>query len=134
MPSSHHDLVRSQTVRSQTVRAAPVHSEPVQSEPVQSDLAQSDLAQSDLAQSEAPSIAPDRGGDVVEYIVRPDNDSWRIEHAGGSYGPYKSRREATFFAIDAARKLVAAGKNTRVKAIDQAGHLLTTWQHPAPGR
>ena len=50
-----------------------------------------------------------------------------IEHAGGNYGPYKDRREATFFAVDAARKLSATGKPTRVKAIDHAGHLLSTW-------
>ncbi|MCL2430725.1 MAG: hypothetical protein FWD12_15995 [Alphaproteobacteria bacterium] len=106
MPSSHHDSAHPETVHPATGPVRP----------------------------EAPSLAPDPSGDVVEYVVRPENDSWRIEHAGGSYGPYSSRREATFFAIDAARKLAAAGKNTRVKAIDQAGHLLTTWQHPAPGR
>lgn len=77
----------------------------------------------------APLSEPDR----VEYVVRPSHDArsddWLIEHAGDSYGPYKNRREATFFAIDAARKLGAAGKNTRVRTIDQAGHLLTTWNY-----
>jgi len=89
---------------------------------------------------EAPSITPDPGDGVVEYVVRPDGDafrrdSWRIEHAGESYGPYKSCREATFFAIDAARKLGArTGKHTRVRAVDEAGHLLTTWRYRAPER
>jgi hypothetical protein len=78
--------------------------------------------------SSPPAAAPKH----VEYIVRPCNDdadseTWLIEHAGESYGPYKNCREATFFAIDAARKLGAQGKSTRVKAIDHAGHLLTTW-------
>jgi len=114
MPSSHSDLIHSGLVHSAAAR--------------------SDAVQSEFVAAEAPSIAPDPGGDVVEYIVRPDNDCWRIEHAGDSYGPYKSCREATFFAVDAATKLAAAGRNTRVKAIDEAGHLLTTWQHAAPER
>lgn len=92
---------------------------------------------SDLASPSGPrAAAPDR----VEYIVRPSSgpgsaaDTWLIEHAGGSYGPYKDRREATFFAIDAARKLGAQGKSTRVKAIDHAGQLLTTWNSGVDGR
>ncbi len=82
----------------------------------------------DVAPSDsAPATAPDR----VEYVVRPRDDTWLIEHAGDSYGPYKNRREATFFAIDAASKLGAQGKSTRVKTIDHAGHLLTTWSYGA---
>jgi hypothetical protein len=89
---------------------------------------------------EAPSAPPAAALDHVEYIVRPckdsvnnaDGETWLIEHAGGSYGPYKNCREATFFAIDAARKLGAQGKSTRVKAIDHAGHLLTTWKSSLP--
>jgi hypothetical protein len=69
--------------------------------------------------------APDR----VEYIVRPSEDAWLIEHAGDRYGPYKDSREAMLFAIDAARKLGALGKNTCVKMTDQAGHPLTTWNY-----
>jgi hypothetical protein len=72
--------------------------------------------------------------DRVEYVVRPHNDSWLIEHAGGKYGPYKSHREAMLFAIDAARKLGALGKNTGVKMIDRCGHLLTTWNYGAGRR
>jgi len=91
-----------------------------------------DSTPSGPALSSPPAAAPDH----VEYIVRPcndaendaDNETWLIEHAGGSYGPYKNCREGTFFAIDAARKLGAQGKSTRVKAIDHAGHLLTTWK------
>lgn len=117
MPSSRHDVVQ-ETVDSKTAGSQTVDSHAV-----------------DSRTGPAPSLAPEPGGDVVEYVVRPDDDSWRIEHAGGSYGPYKSRREATLFAIDAARKLAAAAKkNTRVRAVDQAGHLLTTWEHPAPAR
>jgi hypothetical protein len=67
--------------------------------------------------------------DRVEYVVRPSDDSWLIEHDGDRYGPYKDRREAMFFAIDAAHKLGALGKNTHVRMTDQAGHPLTTWTY-----
>jgi hypothetical protein len=77
----------------------------------------------------APSSAPHATSDRVEYIVRPHNDKWLIEHAGDRYGPYKDHREAMLFAIDAARKLGALGKNTGVKMIDHCGHLLTTWNY-----
>ena len=84
-----------------------------------------------------PSDEPDRVSanaspamlDRVEYIVRPSDDLWLIEHAGDRYGPYKDSREAMFFAIDAARKLGALGKNTYVKMTDHAGHPLTTWNY-----
>jgi hypothetical protein len=76
-------------------------------------------------QSEAPPSTTDR----VEYVVRPSDDAWMIEHDGGRYGPYKNSREAMFFAVDAARKLGALGKNTHVKMTDHAGHPLTTWNY-----
>lgn len=91
------------------------------------DAVLSDVVPSDSAPSNPRPAAPDR----VEYIVRPRDDTWLIEHAGDSYGPYKNRREAMFFAIDAARKLGAMGKNTRVKTIDHTGNLLTTWNYGA---
>ena len=78
-------------------------------------------------QSEVPPATAER----VEYVVRPSDDTWMIEHDGDRYGPYKNSREALFFAIDAARKLGALGKNTHVKMTDHAGHPLTTWYHGA---
>jgi hypothetical protein len=60
--------------------------------------------------------------DRIEYVVRQSADIWLIEHAGDSYGPYKDRREAMFFAIDAAHKLGELGKNTHVRVTDPAGH------------
>lgn len=98
---------------------------------VPSDHERSELMDSAPEHAQAPSIAPDGGEGVIEYVVRPESDGWRIDHAGDSYGPYRSCREATFFAIDAARKLGAAGKPTRVRAVDEAGHLLTTWRSGA---
>jgi hypothetical protein len=79
----------------------------------------------DSAQSEAPPSTAGR----VEYVVRPSDDTWLIEHDGDRYGPYKNCREAMFFAIDAANKLGALGKNTHVRMTDQAGHPLTTWNY-----
>jgi len=77
------------------------------------------------------SALPPAEVDRVEYVVRPCDDTWLIDHAGASYGPYKNGREAMLFAVDAARKLGALGKNTGVKMIDNAGHLLTTWNYDA---
>jgi len=79
----------------------------------------------DRVPSGAAPAAPDRG----EYIVRPRDDEWLIEHDGDRYGPYKNSREAMLFAVDAARKLGALGKNTCVKMTDHAGHPLTTWNY-----
>ena len=67
----------------------------------------------------------------VEYVVRQSDDAWLIEHDGDRYGPYKNYREAMFFAIDAAYKLGARGKNTHVRMTDQAGHPVTTWNYGA---
>jgi hypothetical protein len=65
----------------------------------------------------------------VEYVVRPSDDIWLIEHDGDRYGPYKNGHEAMFFAVDAAHKLGDLGKSTRVRMTDQAGHPLTTWTY-----
>jgi hypothetical protein len=81
----------------------------------------------DPAKSETSASTVDR----IEYVVRPNNGTWMIEHDGDHYGPYKNSREAMFFAIDAACKLGALGKNTHVKMTDQAGHPLTTWHYSA---
>ena len=67
--------------------------------------------------------------DRIEYVVRQSNDIWLIEHDGDRYGPYKDRREAMFFAIDAAHKLGELGKSTHVRVTDIAGHPLTTWTY-----
>jgi hypothetical protein len=76
-----------------------------------------------------PPIDTALSGDRIEYVVRPSNDIWLIEREGDQFGPYKDRREAMFFAIDAAHKLGELGKSTRVRMTDQAGQPLTTWTY-----
>lgn len=82
-----------------------------------------------MARSDDPAKSETSTTNRVEYVVRPNNDTWMIEHDGDRYGPYKNSREAMFFAIDAARKLGELGKNTFVKMTDHAGHPLTTWNY-----
>jgi hypothetical protein len=41
----------------------------------------------------------------AEYLVRPQGDGWIIARNGDEYGPYESRHDAMFFAVDAAHKL-----------------------------
>ena len=65
----------------------------------------------------------------IEYVVKHSADTWLIEHEGDRYGPYKDRREAMFFAIDAAHKLGELGKNTRVRVTDETGFPLSTWTY-----
>ena len=67
----------------------------------------------------------------TEYLVRPNEDVWLIEHDGDEYGPYKNQHEAMFFAIDAAHKLGERGRKTHVRLIDHAGRPLTTWTYGA---
>jgi len=67
--------------------------------------------------------------DRIEYLVRPRGDIWLIEHDGDEYGPYQSRHEAMFFAIDAAHKFGELGRDTHVRLMDEAGRPLTTWTY-----
>ena len=57
----------------------------------------------------------------VEYLVRPEGDGWIIAHNGDEYGPYENRRDAMFFAVDAAHKLGEQGSDATVRLIDAAG-------------
>jgi hypothetical protein len=77
----------------------------------------------------SPSSARPAAADPVEYIVRPCDGAWLIERGGDRYGPYRNSREAMLFAVDAARKLGARGRNARVRMTDHAGHALTTWHY-----
>jgi hypothetical protein len=65
----------------------------------------------------------------VEYWVRPEGDGWIIARNGDEYGPYESRRDAMFFAVDAAHKLGEQGMDATVRLIDAAGLPVTAWTH-----
>ena len=49
----------------------------------------------------------------AEYWVRPDGDGWIIARDGDEYGPYDSRHEAMFAAVDAAHKLASRAGTRR---------------------
>ena len=58
----------------------------------------------------------------AEYYVRPDRAGWIIARDGDEYGPYDSRHEAMFAAVDAAHKLT-------VRLIDAAGRPVAAWTY-----
>jgi len=66
-----------------------------------------------MARSHDPAKSETSTVDRVEYVVRPNNDSWMIEHDGDHYGPYKNSREAMYFAIDAACTALSAFQEAR---------------------
>ena len=73
----------------------------------------------------------------VEYLVLRYEDAWFIAYDGEEFGPYKSAREAMFFAIDAAYKLGEQGTGTRVRMMEPQGHDLADWTYrvdPYPPR
>lgn len=63
------------------------------------------------------------------YVVARREDVWFIAFAGEEFGPYKTEREATLFAIDAAHKLGEKGEETEVLVKDQAGRVAAVWVH-----
>jgi hypothetical protein len=86
----------------------------------------SDVAASDPAIPTVSAISIVRR---AEYWVRPDGDAWIITHDGDAYGPYESRRDAMFFAIDAAHKLGEQGRDATVRLIDAAGQPVAAWTY-----
>lgn len=65
----------------------------------------------------------------VEYLVRRREHVWFIEYDGDEYGPYKSPREAMFFAIDVAHQLGERGKETQVRLVDASGQAMAAWTY-----
>ena len=64
-----------------------------------------------------------------EYLVRPEGDAWIIARNGDEYGPYESRCDAMFFAVDAAQKLGEQGSDTTARLIDAVGQPVAAWTH-----
>jgi hypothetical protein len=65
----------------------------------------------------------------AEYRVVPSGDAWIIAYDGDEYGPYGSRHEAMFCAVDAAHKLGEQGRGAIVHLIDACGRPVAAWTH-----
>src|ERR1700722_12840233 len=89
----------------------------------------SDVAASDPVIPTVPAAPVIPSAQRAEYWVRPDGDAWIIAHDGDAYGPYKSRRDAMFFAVDAAHKLGEQGRDATVRLIDAAGQPVAAWTY-----
>ena len=50
----------------------------------------------------------------TEYVVVQHEGSWAISYAGIRHGPYKSKRDAIRFAVDAAYKAGCLGHYAQV--------------------
>jgi hypothetical protein len=79
----------------------------------------------DVAASK-PALSPVRR---AEYWVRSEGDGWIIARDGDEYGPYDSRHEAMFAAVDAAHKLGEQGRDATVRLIDAAGRPVAAWTY-----
>jgi hypothetical protein len=64
---------------------------------------------------------------AAEYWVRPCADAWVITYEGDRYGPYKSRYQAMFCAVEAAHRLGQQGRDATVRLIDAGGRLVVSW-------
>jgi hypothetical protein len=83
----------------------------------------------------APAFMPEP--QCTRYLVNWQRAAWFIMFRGEEYGPYRSKREAKLFAIDAAYKLGQQGKQTEVIVSDEVGNLIPAWifgQHSYPPR
>jgi hypothetical protein len=83
----------------------------------------------------APAISP--MAPRIQYLVARQRDAWFITFSGEEYGPYRTKREAKLFAIEAAHKLGKQGKKTEVLVGDESGDFVLSWmhgQHPYPPR
>jgi hypothetical protein len=83
----------------------------------------------------APAISPT--APRIRYLIVQRQDAWTIAFGGEEYGPYRTKREAKLFAIEAAHKLGEQGKETEVMVGDESGDLVLSLiygQHPYPPR
>ena len=68
----------------------------------------------------------------VRYLVVRHRDEWMIKFEGEEFGPYKSKREAMLFAIDAAQKLGQQDEPTEVLVMGEAGEANPAWTFGQP--
>src|SRR5271157_1566230 len=65
----------------------------------------------------------------AEYRVRPRGDAWIISYDGDEYGPYRSRHEAMFCAVDGAHRLGEQGRDAMVRLLNSNGRTVAAWTH-----
>ena len=63
------------------------------------------------------------------YFVMRRQDVWFIAFEGEEFGPYKTEREATLFAVDAAHRFGEQGEETQVLALDESGGSRLIWTY-----
>jgi hypothetical protein len=63
------------------------------------------------------------------YFVMRRQDLWFIAFEGEEFGPYRTEREATLFAVDAAYKFGEQGEETQVLALDESGGSRLIWTY-----
>jgi hypothetical protein len=78
-------------------------------------------------QEQAPAFIP--AVPRRRYLVVRQQDAWFIMFNGEEFGPYRSEREATLFAIDAAHELAEYGQATEVVAAQETGEICPVWIH-----
>jgi hypothetical protein len=76
--------------------------------------------------------SPDEYASRVRYLVVRHRYEWLIKFEGEEFGPYKSKREAMLFAIDAAQKLGQQDEPTEVLVMGEAGEANPAWTFGQP--
>jgi hypothetical protein len=61
------------------------------------------------------------------YLVSRRQDFWFIAFEGEEFGPYRTKREAMLFAVDAAHQFGEQGQETQVLAADEDGVPHPVW-------
>jgi hypothetical protein len=69
---------------------------------------------------------------TAQYYVFQREDGWMIRFRDELFGPYKSREQALFFAIDAAQHIGARECEAKVLVEDVKDHFLTKWRYGEP--
>ena len=82
-----------------------------------------------LLQGTIPPVAPMPGTSRRCYFVMRRQDLWFIAFEGDEFGPYKTKREALLFAVDAAHRFGEQGEETQVLALDQDGGSQPVWTY-----
>ena len=72
-------------------------------------------------------LAPD--AQCRRYFVMRRGDLWFIAFEGEEFGPYKTEREATMFAVDAAHQFGVQGEETQVLAVEENGDSQPVWTY-----